>query len=384
MARERRQRSARYARRVSSVLAVFAILAGSSALAWNYARDNPGNSVAAAVLGTPGSFTATTSNSCTTIGLSWTAASNANSYLVEIRTANGTFSTVNASVGNVTTYTDSTNRNGTNRTYTYRLTPIVAGSSWTGTPVTYEIVCGIGEVDDLAATNGCTNTPVTLTWTAAGGTATMYDIWRSVNGAAAASAATNVAAVTWNDTTRTVGQYVTYYIVPNNSGGTNGQNSNTTPSLDVGFFIKSISITNGTTAGTIDNLDDVDVTFSKASNGTLPGGAAANQIYIVKTGGTRGLWMASSGGTAATTGIAGLIASANLTGTGVAGVHNGTAVWQSSNTVWHWERGSAAGQQFAAPTWSAANVTLGTSSPVRCSNGTTGITATNPTESGWF
>ncbi|MCW2926531.1 MAG: hypothetical protein JWM86_499 [Thermoleophilia bacterium] len=380
------RRAATRARRVSAIAFVILVLTAGVALAWNTLNQtNPGTSVTAASLGTPGSFTVATTNSCLTTTLTWTAAANANSYLVEVRTANGSFATVpgGSSIGNVTTFTDTVNRSGTNRSYTYQLTPMVSGSVWTGTSATFKIVCGIGEVSDLAATNGCTNTPVTLTWSAAGGTATQYDIWRSINGAAPLSAAPNIAALTWNDTTRVVGQSVTYYVIPNNAGGTDGNISNTTAALDVGFFIKSITYGNGGVAGSVDNLDTVDVRFSKTTNGTLPGGVAANSVYINKTGGTHGVWFASSGGSVATTGIAGHIANANLTGTGASGVHLGAASFPTPD-VWHWERGSAAASAFAAPAWAASAVTVGSLSPVRCNNGTTGLTATDPTESSWF
>jgi hypothetical protein len=353
--------------------------------AWSNSTNNPGSSVSALTLGAASGGSATTANGCLSITVSWTAATNANDYLVEIKTANGAYSTVNSGTGNVTSWIDTTNRSTANNTFTYRVTPLRSGTSWTGTPTTANIVCGIGEVSDLAATNGCGASPVTLTWTAAGGTATMYDIWRSVNGAAFASAATNIAATTWNDTTRTAGQSVRYYIVPNNAGGTNGQNSNTTTALTVGFVITSMTITNNGTANSVNAGDTISVTFSKASNGTTPAGTNSTSVYIRTNTATRGVYLANASGTAAGTGIILKVFGANIVGTNAA--FTGTTAWSSGNTVWSWTSTNVTPTAEAAPaSWGAT--TLGTSaanpSRVKCNNGTTNLSTSTFTPTGWF
>lgn len=376
-------RRQRRIRRIIAIAVPMLLLFGGFALAWTIGTTNPGNSVTAATIGAASGVTPSTTNSCTTIRIDWTAASQANDYLIEITTDNGSYSTVIASTGNVVTYTDATNRNASNRTYTYRVTPKLAGSSWTGTPATGQIICGIGEVNDLIATKAdtCTATGITLTWSAAGGTATNYEIFRSINGAAATLAAGNITALTWADT-RVLGQSVTYYLIPQNAANANGNQSNTTPAIDVGFFIKSAAFANAGTANSLGNGDSVTVTFSRASNGVLPGGANANRIYVMRNG-ARGVYLAAANTTVAQMGIALLPFGANITGT--SGAHAGTAVWGSGNTVWTWTRGAAAAVAYTAPTWPTTNVTLGTAaSRVKCSDGTTNLAASNPADSGWF
>jgi hypothetical protein len=212
----------------------------------------------------------------------------------------------------------------------------------------------------------------------------MYDIWRSINGAGFVSAATNIAALTWNDTTRTAGQSVRYYVVPNNAGGTNGQNSNTTTAVTVGFVITGIAFTNTGTANSVNPGDQVAVTFSKASNGLTPAGTNSTSIFIKATTGSRGVYFASALAAKASTAIARKAFGANITGTSQA--FTGSAAWDGTNTVWTWTRGVGASVAESAPTWGA--ITVGTSganpSRVRCNNGATFLSVSTVTPTGWF
>lgn len=371
----------RIALHAASAAALALVIGASVALAWTSSTSNPSNSVSTLTLGTPGSPSATpvpATGACTSVTVSWTTAANADRYRVEAN-ASGSWVTLAASHA-TTSYSDTTGY--TNRTIEYRVTPLLAGTSWEGTPATVEATCGIGDVDDAVASNTC-NTG-TVSWSAVAG-ANNYDVQRRVNGGGWTSLVTNTAATSYNDTGVTTAGALVEYQVRAGSGGTNGNWGNTASVSDFGFYVTAISFSNSGTANSVNAGDRVALTFSKASNGTTPSGTNATSIYVrVNTAGTRGVYFASGSAAVASTAIGQAVFGANITGTSQA--FTGTTAWSGGDKVWTWTRAAGAAVAESAPTWGAFNVGTSAANPARvvCSDGTSRLLASTVTPTGWF
>ncbi len=91
-------------------------------------------SVSSGSLGAPSSVTAITSDACATIAVSWTAGTNANDYVVQVKVGAGSWTVLDSGTGNVTTITDTTGYTATS--VQYRVTSRLTGTSWHGGPAT--------------------------------------------------------------------------------------------------------------------------------------------------------------------------------------------------------------------------------------------------------
>jgi hypothetical protein len=308
---------------------------------------------------------------------------------VEAKTANGSFTVINADTGNVTSTTDATLY--TQREVTYRVAGRYKNGSLTNWYSAYAtdaspLLCGsVGEVDDLTVTPATCGQNAVLNWTAAT-SATTYDWQYSTNGGTTWTlGGSNLAALTVTDSVaHAVGSTVLLQVRPGIGTTTDGNWSNTVTVNDWGFYISSISFGNGN--GTLASGDTVTVTFNRATDGTNPTGTNAQNVYVQVGAGSRGIYLGAGTNSAASSAIAFVPFSANITGT--SGVQSGTAGWSAGNTVWTWTRGAAAGTALATPTWLAGNLTVGSSaanpSRVKCSDGATVLQASNPTKTGWF
>ena len=199
--RPRRRTTTRALRVASSALTALLVVAGL-AWAWSAATTNPGNSITAGQLATPGSPTATrtggTGNTCTAVNVTWAAVPDATSYRIE-RNVNGTWTELAAS--HVTTsYGDS--GSWTNYQLDYRITARL-GNWESTTPAIASLACGIGDVDDLQATFASNCISTQLAWTAPLGTITSYNVQYRLNGGTwtAATGGTGITATTFTDTT---------------------------------------------------------------------------------------------------------------------------------------------------------------------------------------
>lgn len=189
----------RRALRACSAALIASVLVAGIAWAWDASTVNTAT-VTALSLGTPGSATATRTSGagslCTGISVTWNAVPNATGYLVE-RNVTGSWTPV--ATNNVsTTFADS--GSWTNYDIDYRISAKL-GNWFSPTPAIASIACGIGDVEDLAATfsPGCMTT--SLSWTPPLGTFTTYTLERSVNGTwLAVTGGTGITGTSFNDT----------------------------------------------------------------------------------------------------------------------------------------------------------------------------------------
>lgn len=97
------------------------LLAGCSWTAVAVAAFSAGATAAPALstlsLSPPASVSATTSDGCATVVVSWTAAAGATSYRVQVREGAGAWIDLNAETGDVTSITDSAGHAGTSVEY---------------------------------------------------------------------------------------------------------------------------------------------------------------------------------------------------------------------------------------------------------------------------
>ena len=335
--------------------------------------------------------TATPAGGCATATIAWTAATNANSYRVQSKTANGAWTNINAETGNVTSIVDSSGLAAyQNRSVTWRVYSRRNATGWESVtpPSTATINCGtapwVGEVSSVTVTNPC-NTNL-ITWSAAASSGgTNYDVWRSINGAAFVLQATDQAGTTYTDATATVGQSAAYYVVPG-TGATNGNISNTATILSFSkFIVSAVTFTNSGAANSVNAGDKATVTFNKAAAPTTPSGTNSTSVYVrAGTAGTRGVYLSSAAAATGSTAIGQAVFSANIVGTSQA--FTGTTAWSAGNTVWTWTSTNATVAE-AAPAW-AGTWNLGTSAAnpafVTCSDSASALSASAITPTGWF
>lgn len=131
----RRLRGARPARRMLSGAMILVALA-CTGVAWAALQDSRAakSSVTSGTLGAPSSVTTTTSDACATISVSWTAGTNADYYVVQVKVGAGSWTVLNSGTGNVTTITDTTGYTSTS--VQYRVISRLSGTSWHGGPAT--------------------------------------------------------------------------------------------------------------------------------------------------------------------------------------------------------------------------------------------------------
>lgn len=354
------------------VATVVLAIGAAVAYAWTVGTSNPGNSISALSLGSPAPVTAPppTTEPCSNILLSWTSAPNADRYRVEVNTS-GTWTTLAAS-HTTTSISDTTGY--ANLTIDYRVTPLLSGTSWEGTPATATTTCGMGDVSDLTASNGCND--VVLAWSAVPN-ADRYEVWVSRNGAAATALTTNLTGTTtYTDTsTYAAGDVLAYQVRPR-IGGSAGNFSNTAKIASWGRFrIMSIAVANAGTLGALDAGDTVTVTFSKPVD---TGTATSTQLIAKANQGTRGLWIAASGMASSTTEIGHVGTGNNLVGDGTL---PGSVAWSADNTVWTW---TSTGPGPAMSSDLAGTFSAGTSpSAASCAAGGSGLdTSVQPTLGG--
>jgi hypothetical protein len=345
---------------------------------WIEQAANSPNGVDATSVGNVGTASAAaahTSNAnslcqANSITITWTSATNATSYLVEKQLNGGSWQTVNADTGDVTSITDPGSYSS-NELVAYRVIGLLGGTSWTSmTPaVTNSLQCG---VVDLTATQPCNS--VVLDWSAAEG-ATTYDIWRSEDGGANWGLVTSdVAATTYTVTTsHTTGTDVRYRVVPGYDTTTPNyaSNSNETPQLTAAggtgwqaFRVLSVTVADALTLGTLKAGDTVTTTFSKPV--LTSSVALATSIRTRK--GNNHLYLAASTnsdseiGDVSTTSIYGTTAN-----------YGGTATWTNGDTTLVWTSTGTGTTQSAdlstSTGWSA-------SSTVTCADGTTTLAST--------
>lgn len=87
-------------------------------------------SVATLLLGDPSSTSAATTNACVGVTVSWTAASNADSYRVQVKNGAGAWTDLYIETANVTQVTDNTGYLATS--VSYRVFSRDASSDWEG------------------------------------------------------------------------------------------------------------------------------------------------------------------------------------------------------------------------------------------------------------
>jgi hypothetical protein len=317
--------------RAGLVVVMLAASAGA-AWAWSTVTTNPGNAITGAVLGAPSALatarTPATGNTCTNVDVTWTAAPNADRYLVERQIDGGAWVELATSHA-TTTYSDATGF--TNAFVTWRITPRRSGStSWQGTPATVSRSCGFGNVTDFVVTNPCNST--LLTWTAPPG-ATEFDIRRQVNGGGwSAELVANQAATTWTDTTaHPIGALVEYQVRPG-SGGVDGDWSTASgvSNWDV-FRVTSVTFGNTGLEGTYEPGDTVTMVFSKPVATTT---MTMNTVRTRNTGGGGNVYIPGDGNNAGAT-EGGLYAVAAGFFSNTATITGATA-WSNSDRTWTW------------------------------------------------
>src|SRR5579883_869987 len=184
---------------------------------------------------TPTGLTATaTSATCTTsasIALSWTASSGATSYNVYRATSAGGEGTTAYKTGvTTTTYTDSSVSNATTYYYT-----VQAVNSYGSSSQSTEANAATGAAPTVPGTPGTptvTNgdTQVTLSWTAASGTVTSYNLYRSTTSGGEGTTAykTGITTTSYTDTGLTDGSTYYYKVAAVNGCGTGTQSGEAT------------------------------------------------------------------------------------------------------------------------------------------------------------
>jgi hypothetical protein len=289
------------------------------------------------------------------------------------------------------TWTTTSNITGTTATLTTSLTP--------GATVLFQVRPGVGttidghwtaseqvddwgcEVDTVNLVPGCAN--ATLTWTTSSN-ATSYDTQYSTNGGGTwTNGLTNSAALSWNNTaTLTQGATVLHRVRPGIGTASDGKWSDPLQVDDWGFHVVSVQFVNTGTANSLNAGDRVVVTFNRASNGTTPSGTNATSIHIRTGTGTRGVYLSANGTNSA---IGRVPFTANISGANT--TYTGTAAWSAGNTVWTWTRAAGAAAAHSAPAFTTT-FTAGTSAAnparVKCSNGTTNLSTSTFSVSGWF
>ncbi len=315
--------------------------------------------------------TATTATACTSIAVTWSAATGADAYRIQVSVAGGAWTDAIAETGTVTTWIDSATY--TNVTVAYRVHARDAGSDWEASVAaqTPSLRCGLPPVTGLAATNPCSSTQ--LGWTASAG-ATTYDVQRRINGGAWATIVTDQAGTSYADTTvHAPGSAVDYQVRPGVGAGLDGDwsTSATIASWD-SFRIVSITGTNSGTLGTLNPGDALAVMFSKPA---LHASITSTSVTVDNAGGGRGLYPASS--TAAGTGIGKLAIAQNKFGASAS--YAGTITWSGANSIWTWTS-TVAGTTMAS---AFANEAFTPGTGVKCAADSSALVApVQPTASG--
>lgn len=374
--RRLRRHLARRAGRLLALVAACLLLSTGIALAWSIGTSHPGNSITALSIGAATSASAVptpTTGTCTSVTVTWDAATDADRYRVE-KSTDGTWATMAAS-HSTTSITDTTTY--TNLTIDYRITPLLSATAWEGPPATTSATCGVGDVKDLVATHGCND--VALTWSAVAG-ASRYEVWRSVNGGPFAALSTNVSTTGYTDTSAyTAGDELAYYVVPRLAGGAGNQSNTATVAAWDRFRVTSV-VLNDAGGGDPVSLapgDQVVVSFSKP---VQPGTATQSTIVASNAGGSRGVYLAAGGASAGATDIGSLRTSSGFVNNG--GTFSGDVSWNAARTTWTWTANVGSPNVMDAAltgSWS-----LGTSATrARCAgDGTTPLADTAPVVSG--
>jgi fibronectin type 3 domain-containing protein len=185
--------------------------AGTSALS----AQNSG--FAAAPPAVPTNVAASDGTSATSVNITWTAVTGANSYTVYRSTSAGT---QGSAIGTPTaaTFSDTTATPGT--TYYYGVT--ATGTGGTSALSVQDAGYRIGPPavpTNVAATDGTSATSVTITWTAVSG-ATSYTVYRSTTAGTQGSAIGTPTATTFTDSTATPGTTYYYGVTATGTGGT--------------------------------------------------------------------------------------------------------------------------------------------------------------------
>lgn len=327
-------------------------------------------------------LTFTFATSCISTQLNWTAPlGTVTGYDVEYRMDGGAWTAV-AGGTNIatTTFTDSTvYTTAPHGDLEYRVIArngVIIGSPSNVVAPTTNYGCLVAPT--AVDATGCLVNNRTVTWTAAPSPVTGYDVMRQVNGGGFTTVMANVAGTSWNDTfSVTAGQLVDYNLYSRN-GALIDNVTSTTDSMRSGFYVQSV-VLGGSANGTLDVGDTITVTFSQP---VAPGRVTATQVRTVAGTGSRGLWIASTGGTAGTTDIANARTLINHFTSGTA---EGTVAWNSNRTVWTWTATvtggiTEPGGPFVGGTWTVG--TSGTSA--RCFDTTTALGTPDPTfVGGW-
>ena len=126
----RRRRSHRFI--AAAVLAAALLIAAGGGIGWaHFSSAAPAApTVSTLALGDPDTASASTTDSCATITITWTAATNADSYRVQVKQDAGAWTDLQTETANVTQIVDPSGRTGV--TVTYRVYSRHASSDWEG------------------------------------------------------------------------------------------------------------------------------------------------------------------------------------------------------------------------------------------------------------
>lgn len=358
-----------------ALMTAIAVVGALGGVAWAAfsANASASQSLATLQLGNPpsasASITGSTSTACTSITITWGAATSADTYRIEVRENGGPWSNLVLETGAVTSFVDTAVR--THAEVEYRIHARDADSDWEGsTPRQANLLtCGVAPVDDLAVTNPCSRT--LLTWSAPTG-ATTYDVQRRVNGGGWTAVATNQATTGFTDTTvHAAGALVEYQVRPGVGTTVDG---NWTAAASItnwqAFRILSIVAGNSGTLGTLNVGDTVVVTYSKP---VLLSSVTVHSMRTV-SGATGGLYLNT---TTTSTNGSGRLTTASVFGT--TGAYAGGFGWSAANTVYTWTSNVAGSTMTAAFNNNVYTVGTGT----RCAaDSTTLVNTSAPTSSG--
>jgi hypothetical protein len=301
------------------LIAVLAALAGMGATTvWGAFNDSDavaGGSIATLTLTAPTSPITTRTAACVAT-TTWTKSLTADGYIVEYQpTAASAWTVASATVGDVSTYTDSAARYGAAVAYRVRSRDI--GSGWTSTAYATATAasCAPAVPTGVAATNPGSSDVVT--WTASTG-ATGYEIDARIGTAGAWNQVGVSATTSFKDTTQyTIGAAIYYRVRATNNGAVSANSALSTALTWNNFRVTSIVF-----SGTMNHK--IVVTFSKASTTASVGTVMYFSLKTLSLNST----VDGAGG----------LGKLTLTNSfGSTGTVSGTVTWSGGNTVMTWQ-----------------------------------------------
>ncbi len=247
--------------------------AESSAAAELAVPSNPSNLVAAV-------------NGSNEVDLSWTAASGADQYIIEMSTDGTTFSPYDQVDGSTTTYADTGAADGTAYTYEVLASNAVGDSA---AAMSSAVTTPIAAPDQLTA-DTISSTEIDLTWENNSSGATGFTVQRSTDGVHFTTIGTTDSdTTTYDDEGLSPGTGYTYQVVATTSSATSAASSSTsattTPASLAGLAASADSASQitltwtpvtGATGYEIDRKDPVNTTFEAIDSVDQPSGASAS------------------------------------------------------------------------------------------------------------